>query len=125
MARYASVDEYMAGLPDDRRVAMEQLRSTIRAAAPGATEVIAYNMPAFRLDGRFLVSYEAYKRHYSIFPWSDAMVAELGDDLGPYAVGKGTIRFPADEPIPLELVTRIVGIRLREVMEEAAPQTGS
>ena len=125
MAKYASVDEYMAGLPDDRRVAMEQLRRTIRAAAPGATETIAYNMPALRLDGRFLVSYEAYKRHYSLFPWSDRMVAELGDDLRPYAVGKGTIRFPADDPIPLELVARIVAIRLEEVREEAAPQTGS
>jgi uncharacterized protein YdhG (YjbR/CyaY superfamily) len=65
------------------------------------------------------VSYEAYKRHYSLFPWSDAMAAELGDALKPYAVGKGTIRFPANEPIPLELVTRIVEIRNREVAREA------
>ncbi len=93
--------EYMAQLPDDRRAVMEQIRSTIRSAAPTATEVITYNMPGFRLDGRFLVSYEAFKRHYSLFPWSDAMVEELGDALRPYAVGKGTIRFPAEEPIPL------------------------
>ncbi len=118
MAKYKDVDEYMAQLPDDRRAVMEQLRSTIRAAAPDATEVISYNMPAFRLDGRFLVSYEAFKRHYSLFPWSDAMVEELGDDMRPYAVGKGTIRFPADEPIPLDLVTRIVAIRIREVAQE-------
>lgn len=116
MAKYASVDEYMSGLPEDRRAAMEQLRSTVRAAAPDATEAIAYNMPALRLDGRFLVSYEAFKRHYSLFPWSDDMLAELGDALKPYAVGKGTIRFPADEPIPLGLVTRIVAIRRREAM---------
>jgi uncharacterized protein YdhG (YjbR/CyaY superfamily) len=115
LAKYDSVDEYMDSLPDDRRTAMEQLRSAIRAAAPGATEAIAYNMPAFRLQGRFLVSYEAYKRHYSLFPWSDPMLAELGEELKPYAVGKGTIRFPADEPIPLELVTRVVEIRNREV----------
>ena len=115
VSKYDSVDAYMAQLPDDRRAVMEQLRNTIRAAAPGATEVIAYNMPAFRLDGRFLVSYEAFKRHYSLFPWSDAMVEDLGEALRPYAVGKGTIRFPADAPIPLELITRIVEIRLREV----------
>ena len=115
MSKYESVDEYMAQLPDDRRAVMEQIRSTVRAAAPDASEVIAYNMPAFRLDGRFLVSYEAFKRHYSLFPWSDAMVEELGEALRPYAVGKGTIRFPADEPIPLELITRIVQIRNREV----------
>ena len=97
MAKYASVDEYMAALPDDRRVVMEQVRETIRSAAPDATEAIAYNMPAFRLGGRFLVSYEAFKRHYSLFPWSDEMLAELGDELRPFAVGKGTIRFPADD----------------------------
>ena len=117
MTKHASVDHYMAGLPDDRRSVMEELRGTIRAASPKATEAISYNMPAFRLDGRFLVSYEAFKRHYSLFPWSHAMVEELDEELRPYAVGKGTIRFPADEPIPLELVTRIVEIRNREVAQ--------
>ena len=119
MSKYESVDEYMAGLPDDRRAVMEQLRSTIRAAATEATEVISYNMPALRLNGRFLVSYEAFKRHYSLFPWTDQMVAELGGALKPYAVGKGTLRFPSDEPIPLDLVSRIVEIRNREVAQEA------
>ncbi len=114
MAKHASVDAYMAQLPDDRRAAMEELRRTIRAAAPEATEAISYNMPAFRQDGRFLVSYQAFRRHYSLFAWSDAMLAELGDALRPYAVGKGTIRFPADRPIPLDLITRIVAFRLRE-----------
>ena len=119
MPKYQSVDEYMAQLPDDRRAVMEQLRSTIRSAAPDATEAISYNMPAFRLSGRFLVSYEAFKRHYSLFAWSEAMVDELGDEMKRYAVGKGTIRFPADDPIPLELVARIVEFRHREVEEEA------
>jgi len=115
MPKHESVDAYMASLPEDRRGPMEELRRTIRAAAPDATEVIAYNMPALRLEGRFLVSYEAFKRHYSLFPWTDAMLEELGEALRPYAVGKGTIRFPADEPIPVDLVTRIVEIRHREV----------
>jgi uncharacterized protein YdhG (YjbR/CyaY superfamily) len=104
----------MAALPDDRRAAMEQLRTAVRAAAPTATEAISYNMPAFKLHGRFFVSYEAYKRHYSLFPWTDSMVEELGDALKPYAVGRGTIRFPADRPIPVDLVKRIIEIRLRE-----------
>jgi uncharacterized protein YdhG (YjbR/CyaY superfamily) len=114
MPKHESVDAYMAGLPEDRRAAMEGLRRTIRAAAPAATEAISYNMPAFRLDGRFFVSYEAFKRHYSLFPWTDEMVEELGDAIRPYAAGKGTLRFPADESIPLELVRRIIAIRLRE-----------
>lgn len=123
MATYASVDDYMAALPEERRAPMEQLRDAIRSAAPEATEAIAYSMPAFRLDGRFLVSYEAYKRHYSLFAWSDAMLAELGEALRPYAVGKGTIRFPANEAIPVELVTRVVAFRIREVAvhERAEP----
>ena len=114
MPKHETVDAYMAALPEDRRAAMEWLRRTIRAAAPAATEAIAYNMPAFRLDGRFFVSYEAFKRHYSLFPWTDEMVEELGDAIRPYAVGKGTLRFPADAPIPLDLVRRIIEIRLRE-----------
>ena len=122
MPKYQDVDEYMAQLPDDRRAVMEQLRGTIRSAAPDATEAISYNMPAFRLNGRFLVSYEAFKRHYSLFPWSEAMVEELGEEMNRYAVGKGTIRFSVGDPIPLELVTRIVEFRHREVEEEAGRQ---
>lgn len=122
MPKYANVDEYMSHLPEDRRVVMEQLRSTIRAAAPDATEAIAYNMPAFRLAGRFLVSYEAFQHHYSLFAWSDAMLAELGDELRAHAVGKGTIRFQADEPISLGLVARIVRTRIREVSREGAAE---
>jgi uncharacterized protein YdhG (YjbR/CyaY superfamily) len=118
VAKYQDVDEYMAQLPDDRRTVMEQLRSTIRSAATDATEAISYNMPAFRLGGKFLVSYEAFARHYSLFPWSDSMVEELGEEMKPYAVGKGTIRFPADKPIPFDLVTRIVEFRNREVADE-------
>jgi uncharacterized protein YdhG (YjbR/CyaY superfamily) len=121
MAKYDSVDHYMAELPEDRRAAMEDLRRTIRATAPQATEAISYNMPAFRLDDHFFVSYESFARHYSLFPWTDEMVEELGDELKPYAVGKGTIRFPADEPIPLELVTRIIEIRLREFAGGGGP----
>ena len=119
MSKYESVDDYMAGLPEDRRVAMEQLRRTIRAAAPDAIEAISYNMPSFRQDGRFLVSYEAFKAHYSLFPWNEEMVEELGEELKPYAVGKGTIRFPADQPIPINLVTRIIEIRNRQHAQES------
>jgi uncharacterized protein YdhG (YjbR/CyaY superfamily) len=123
LAKYQTVDEYMATLPDDRRAVMEQLRATIRAAAPDATEAISYNMPAFRLDGQFFVSYEAFKRHYSLFPWTDAMLAELREAVKPYAVGKGTLRFPADKAIPLALVTRIIEVRLREF--GAADESGA
>ena len=114
MAPPLTVDEYLAALPDARRAAMEDLRRTIRSAAPDAVERISYQMPAFRTNGRFLVSYAAFKNHYSLFPASAAIVAELGSDIEPYLSGRGTIRFPAAHPVPLELVTRIVAIRVRE-----------
>jgi uncharacterized protein YdhG (YjbR/CyaY superfamily) len=114
MTAPTTVDEYMAALPADVRAVMEQLRATIRAAAPDATESIAYLMPALRTDGRFLVSYAAFKRHFSLFPASDVVVDELGDELTPYLAGKGTIQFKAASPLPLDLIARIVRIRVRE-----------
>ena len=119
--RAASVDEYLSGLPEDRRSAMETLRAAVRAGAPEAVEAISYGMPALKSHGgQFLVSYDAYKRHYSLFPATDAVVSALGDEVRPYLAGKGTIRFPADAPIPADLVTRIVRIRLGENAERDA-----
>jgi uncharacterized protein YdhG (YjbR/CyaY superfamily) len=114
-----SVDAYVAGLPDERRAAVEELRRTIRAAAPGATETIAYAMPALRTNGRFLVSYAAFKDHYSLFPASEVVVEALGDELRPYLAGKGTIRFPANKAIPSALVTKVVKIRVAEMVTRA------
>ena len=114
MAEPTTVDEYMATLPDDRRGPMNELREAIRAGAPEATEVISYKMPAFRSHGQFLVSYDAFKQHYSLFPWNDEMVAELGDEIRPYVKGRGTLQFPASKPLPLDLIRRIIEIRVRQ-----------
>lgn len=115
MATASSVDEYLAALPAERRLGVEALRRTVTAAAPEATESIAYQMPALRSHGgQFLVSYAAYKAHYSLFPASDAVVAACGEELTPYLAGKGTIRFPATERIPTELVAKVVKVRLAE-----------
>lgn len=115
MATPASVDAYMEGLAEDRRAALEEMRRTVKLAAPKATETIAYSMPALRSHGgQFLVSYAAYKKHYSLFPASGEVVAALGQELAPYLAGRGTIQFPASRPIPLDLVRRIVEIRVSE-----------
>ena len=114
MATPASVEEYMAGIPGASRAVLETLRTTIRAAAPEAAETISYQMPAFKLDGRFLVSYAAFKRHCSLFPASEKVVEACGEELEPYLFGKGTIRFPLDEPLPVALVEKIIKVRLEE-----------
>ena len=115
------VDDYLAALPDKRRAVMEELRRTIRAAAPEAIETIAYDMPAFRTQGgQLLVSFGAYKAHYSLFPASGAVIEAFGDELKPYLTGKGTIRFREDTRIPLALVTRIVTVRLAELAARSA-----
>ena len=102
------------GLLRDRRARLEDLRRTVLAAAPGVDEVIAYNMPAYRLGGRFMVSFDAYKRWDSLFPASEAVENELGDEIAPYVKGSGTLQFPVTEPLPLDLIDRIVRIRYRE-----------
>jgi uncharacterized protein YdhG (YjbR/CyaY superfamily) len=119
-----TVDEYMAELPPDRRAALEQFRKAIRAAAPEAVEVISYNMPAFKQDGRFLVSYAAFKKHYSLFPASDVVVETLGAQVAPYLSGRGTIRFPADTPVPTDLIEKIVRIRVKEHLASTHGEAG-
>ncbi len=111
-----SVEDYLAALPETRRAVVQGLRETIRAAAPEAIETIAYQMPAFRSHGgQFLVSYAAYKDHYSLFPASGAVIEALGDELTPYLAGKGTIHFPAANPIPAAVVAKVVNVRLAEL----------
>ena len=120
MDKSPAVDRYLSSLSAERRPAMEALRAAVNVAAPNATETIAYGMPALRSHGgQFLVSYDAYKRHYSLFPASEAVIEAGGDELTPYLAGKGTIQFPADEPIPTDLVTRIVKARVEENAERA------
>ena len=114
MAAPASVEDYLAALPEESRAALEKLRKTIKAAAPEATETISYQMPAFKDHGRFLVSYAAFKDHCSLFPASQAVMEALGEELKPYFTGKGTIRFHADKPLTAALVKRIVQVRIEE-----------
>jgi uncharacterized protein YdhG (YjbR/CyaY superfamily) len=114
MTAPTSVDQYLAAIPEAPRAALEKLRETIKASAPGATETISYQMPTFKLHGRFLVSYAAFKDHCSLFPASTAVREALGEELEPYFSGKGTIRFTTDEPLPSALVKKILKARIEE-----------
>jgi uncharacterized protein YdhG (YjbR/CyaY superfamily) len=98
-------DDYLAAVSDDKRAALEELRKSIKAAAPEAEECISYQLPAFRLNGKLLVAYGAAKNHCAFYPGS--VVKALEDEFNDYDTSKGTIRFPADKPLPPALELRI------------------
>ncbi len=109
-----TIDEYLAGLAADKRAALEKIRKAIRAAAPRAEECISYSLPAFRLDGKPLVAFGATANHCAFYPMSGNTVAAHKDELEGYDTSKGTIRFPADRPLPASLVRKLVKARIAE-----------
>src|SRR5205809_3705485 len=109
-----TMDEYLAALSDDKRAALEKLRKTIRAAAPKAEECISYGLAAFRLNGKPLVAFGATANHCAFYPMSAATVAAHQEELAAYDTSKGTIRFPADRPLPAALVRKLVKARIVE-----------
>jgi uncharacterized protein YdhG (YjbR/CyaY superfamily) len=108
-----TIDEYLAALSDDKRVALEKLRKTIRAAAPKAEECISYQLPAFRQNG-MLVGFGATARHCAFYLMSSSTVETHKDELKDYDTSKGTIRFQADKPLPVALVRKLVKARIAE-----------
>jgi uncharacterized protein YdhG (YjbR/CyaY superfamily) len=108
------VDAVLAALPDDVRGALEQLRATIRAAAPEAVEGIGYGVPAFRYRGRPLVSFGAGKSHCSFYVQSPAVIEAHAEALAGHRTSKGTVHFQPDRPIRAELVRRLVRARMAE-----------
>jgi uncharacterized protein YdhG (YjbR/CyaY superfamily) len=102
-----TIDDYLAGLSDDKRAALEKLRKDILAAAPGAEECISYQMPAFRHEGKVVVWFGAATRHCSFFPGSTA-VERNARELRAYDTSKGTVRFSAEKPLPATLVRKLV-----------------
>ncbi len=109
-----SIDEYLAGLSEDQRAALESLRQTIRAVTLKAEERISYQLPAFRLNGKLLVAFGATANHCAFYPMSASTVAVHQDALKDYPTSKGTIRFQPDHPLPAALVRKLVKARIAE-----------
>jgi uncharacterized protein YdhG (YjbR/CyaY superfamily) len=115
----ATVDEYIAGFPPEVQAILQKVRATVRKAAPGAEEVISYQMPALKLNGRPLIYFGAFKKHIGLYPPVSGSAA-LKRDAARYAGPKGNLQFPLDERIPYGLISRIVKAKVRESRERAA-----
>lgn len=110
----ASIDEYIAGSPPETQALLEEVRALCREEAPGATETISYAIPTFDLRGRHLCHFAAFTRHLSFFP-TDRGAQAFADELAAYKGGKGTVQFPYGEPLPADLIRRMVRYRVAQV----------
>jgi len=117
---FETIDEYIALFPPEIQDRLQELRQAIREEAPDAEETISYRIPTFRLKGN-LVHFAAFRDHISFFPASSGVEA-FRKELSGYRISKGTIQFPLDAPLPLDLVRRIVQFRVRENLAKGTPR---
>ena len=110
---FKSIDEYIGTFPEDLEKILEELRGTIKSAAPEAEETISYNIPTFKMNGRYLIYFAGWKNHISLYPIPVGSEA-FNKQIAKYAEGKGTLKFPIDKPLPLKLITKIVKLKVAE-----------
>ena len=106
-----TVDEYLVGVPEPKRSTLEEVRDRIRAIIPGAEECIAYNMPAYKVDGAYVAGFAAFANHLSYFPHSGAVLGAMADELTAYRWSKGALQFAVDKPLPKALIRRLIRVR--------------
>jgi len=119
---FQSVDQYIAAQPEPVQRVLKRVRNAIRKAVPGVEEVISYKIPTYKLQGGPVLYFAGWKKHYSLYPATAHLVAVFHDDLAPYEVDKGTIRFPLSQPVPVKLIERIANFRAKEVAERQQPK---
>jgi uncharacterized protein YdhG (YjbR/CyaY superfamily) len=113
------IDSYIEGFPEKTQKILQQVRAAIRKAAPGAEETISYGIPTFKLYNTYLVYFAGYDHHIGFYPAPIGMET-FKKDLANYKTGKGSVQFPLDQPMPLDLITRIVKFRVEFNREKAA-----
>jgi uncharacterized protein YdhG (YjbR/CyaY superfamily) len=115
----ASIDDYIAGFPEDVQAVLRQVRAIIREAAPDAQETISYRIPAFTLGGRQLIYFAGHSKHVAVYP---APVANPGfaEEMAVYGSGKGTAKFRLDQPLPVDVIRKIVKFRIDDTLARAA-----
>jgi uncharacterized protein YdhG (YjbR/CyaY superfamily) len=112
-----SVDDYIASQPEAVQAILKRVRNIIRKAVPGAEEMISYKIPTYKLQGRPVLYFAGWNRHYSLYPSNSRLVAAFQHELAPYELSKGAIRFPLSGPVPVKLIERIAKFRAKEVTE--------
>lgn len=117
MDKPKSTDEYISSFPKETQILLQEVRKTIKNVAPEADESISYGMPAYKLDGKALVYFAGYKNHIGFYATPTGH-AEFTEELAKYKQGKGSVQFPINEPMPLDLITKIVKFRISEVLKK-------
>jgi uncharacterized protein YdhG (YjbR/CyaY superfamily) len=112
------IDAYLAGLEEPKRSTLADLRQTLVRIMPEAEQGISYGMPAFRLSGKVIAGFAAFKNHLSYFPHSGSVLPALVDEVAPYATSNGTLQFPVDTPLPASLVEKLVAARLSQALPD-------
>jgi uncharacterized protein YdhG (YjbR/CyaY superfamily) len=114
MAKH-EIDDYLAKIEEPKRATLEVLRATILEILPAAEQGIAYGMPAFKVGGKTVAGFAAFKGHLSYFPHSGSVLSEIGDAVSGYDTSKGSLKFAIDKPLPEALVRKLIAARLREL----------
>ena len=113
------IDDYLATLEEPKRTTLSRLREAIGRRLPDAEECISYGLPAFRLNGKVIAGFAAFKNHLSYLPHSGSVLPELRDQLKGYEMTDGSLHFPVDRPLPDDLVDMLITTRLRHVAEQS------
>lgn len=122
---FRNVNEYIAAQPVGARAVLKRVRSIIRRAVPQADEVISYKIPTYKLHGRPVLYFAAWKQHYSLYPSTARLAAAFKDELAPHLVSKGTIRFALDEPVPVKLIEQVAKFRAKETADHATAKASA
>lgn len=120
--KHYSIDEYIATFTEDVQKVLQEIRAVIRSAAPEAVETISYDIPTFNLNGTYLIYFAGWKKHVALYPVTGKISEVLTTELSGYKGTKGSVHFPLNKPMPLDLIRRITELRIAENQAVAAKQ---
>jgi len=124
-AKHHSIDAYIGTFPKDVQEVLQEIRAVIRSVAPDAVETISYDMPTFNLNGTYLIYFAGWKKHIALYPVTGKISEALAAELSGYKGTKGSVHFPLNKPMPLDLIRKITELRIAENQAAAAKQAAN